>query len=263
MVTNSFAIHLGHDVPVATAAIHDGHALRDTVRDAIALSEPERLREEDPYTAQWVDVVDTRLIGLRSRFECDLNRPREKAVYQTPEDAWGLRVWREPPTPEMIAESLAQYDAFYAAATETLEQMRQQWGHFVVLDLHSYNHRRDGVDAPPADEASNPEVNIGTGSMDRVRWAPVVDCVVQHLRSVDMLGRTLDVRENVKFKGGHFSQWVHRTFREHACSISIEFRKSFMDEWTGEPYPGHVRAIRDALALLVPKLEQSLHQVGD
>ncbi len=248
---------------MCAAAIHDGHALRDDVRSAIALSDAERLREEDPFTAQWTNVVETRLIGLRSRFEVDLNRPREKAVYQTPDDAWGLNVWRHPTTPEMISASLAQYDAFYAAASTTLEHMRKQWGHFVVLDLHSYNHRRDGSDAPPAAEALNPEVNVGTGSMDRERWAPVVDCVVNHLRSTDVLGRTLDVRENVKFKGGHFSQWVHNEFPEHACSLSIEFRKSFMDEWTGEANPAHVYAIRNVLALMVPKLEQALHQVGD
>ena len=30
----------------------------------------------------------------RSRFEVDLNRPREEAVYRVPEDCWGLDVWR-------------------------------------------------------------------------------------------------------------------------------------------------------------------------
>lgn len=263
MVTPSFAIRIGTDAPVAAAAIHDGHALRDDVRQAIALCDGERLKEEDPFTAQWADVVDTRLIGLRSRFEVDLNRPREKAVYQTPDDAWGLNVWRHTPTPELINASLAEYDAFYAAARVTFEQMRKQWGHFVVLDLHSYNHRRDGANAPAADERSNPEVNVGTGSMNRERWAPVVDCVVHHLRGTDVLGRSLDVRENVKFKGGHFSHWIHNNFPEDACSIALEFRKSFMDEWTGVPNAAHVGAIRDALGQLIPKLERALHQVGD
>ena len=30
----------------------------------------------------------------RSRFEADLNRPRDRAVYLTPADAWGHQVWR-------------------------------------------------------------------------------------------------------------------------------------------------------------------------
>ena len=42
----------------------------------------------------------------------------------------------------------------------------------VVFDLHTYNHRRNGPDGPPADPAGNPQVNIGTGTMNRDRWAP-------------------------------------------------------------------------------------------
>ncbi len=65
---------------------------------------------------------------------------------------------------------------------------------------------------PPADEAENPQVNVGTGTMDRARWAPVVDRFIADLRAYDFPGGRLDVRENVKFRGGHFSRWVHETF---------------------------------------------------
>jgi hypothetical protein len=163
----------------------------------------------------------------------------------------------------MVTASLAQYDAFYAAAGETFAHMRNLWGRFVVLDLHSYNHRRDGPTAPPADSATHPEVNIGTSNMDRRRWAPVVDRAIAHLRTVDFMGRRLDVRENVKFRGGHFPHWIHDMFPAHACAIAIEFRKSFMDEWTGTPDTRHVQAIRHVLARLVPELKQALQGVGD
>jgi N-formylglutamate deformylase len=262
-VRKSFLIRTGDDVPVAAAAIHDGHALRADVRAVMALGDEERLREEDPFTAQWTRVVETRLIGLRSRFEGDLNRPRERAVYRRPEDAWGLDVWHDTPPPSMVTTSLAQYDAFYVAAGETFAHMQEQWGRFVVLDLHSYNHRRDGPTARAADPATHPEVNIGTSNMDRRRWAPVVDGALVHLRTVDFMGRTLDVRENVKFRGGHFPHWIHNTFPANACAIAIEFRKSFMDEWTGTPDSTHVEAIRQVLACLVPELERALQAVGD
>jgi N-formylglutamate amidohydrolase len=262
-VTNSFLIRTGDDAPVAAAAIHDGHAVRADVRAALALGDEERLREEDPFTAQWAEVVETRLIGLRSRFEVDLNRPRARAVYQQPEDAWGLHVWRDTPPPSMVTASLAQYDAFYAAAEQTLARMHKRWRRFVVLDLHSYNHRRDGPTASPSDPETHPEVNIGTSNMDRRRWAPVVDGAIAHLRTVDFMGRRLDVRENVMFRGGHFPQWIHNTFPSHACAIAIEFRKSFMDEWTGIPDTTHVQAIRQVLASLVPEVERALKGVGD
>jgi len=262
-VDTSFLIRTGDDSPVAAAALHDSHALRAEVCAAMGLGDEQRLREEDPFTAQWAEVVETRLIVLRSRFEVDLNRPRAGAVYQEPEDAWGLQVWRDTPSPSMVAASLAQYDAFYAAAGISLAHMHRQWGRFVLLDLHSYNHRRDGPAARPADPATHPEVNIGTSNMDRRRWAPVVERAISHLGSADFMGRTLDVRENVKFRGGHFPQWIHNTFPGHACAIAIEFRKSFMDEWTGAPDATHIEAIRLVLAGLVPELQEALKGVGD
>ena len=85
------------DSPIVAAAVHDGHELRAEVAKLMALGDSERKREEDPYTGGWTAVAPTRIIGLNSRFEVDLNRPREKAVYLTPEDAWGLDVWRESP----------------------------------------------------------------------------------------------------------------------------------------------------------------------
>ena len=76
--------------PIVATAIHDGPGLRDETRAAMALSEAERLREEDPFTGQAIVDVPTHLIAGRSRFEIDLNRARDVAVYRTPEQSWGL-----------------------------------------------------------------------------------------------------------------------------------------------------------------------------
>jgi len=261
-MNESFQISYGTEVPVAAAAIHDGHALRPDVASAVALDDAARLREEDPFTARWAEVVDTRLVGLRSRFEVDLNRPRDKAVYRRPEDAWGLEVWRESPLPEdLVQASLEQYDAFYSAAHLVLSRLEERWGRFVVLDLHSYNHRRGGPDAPPADPVENPEVNIGTGTMDRDRWAPVVERLMAELRGPDRTGHVLDVRENVKFQGGQLPRWVHENFPESGCAIAVEFRKSFMDEWSGEPDAERVGAIGQLLAGAIPGLVVALQDV--
>jgi hypothetical protein len=122
----------------------------------------------------------------------------------------------------------------------------------VVFDLHTYNHRRDGSDGPPADPEQNPEVNLGTGTMDRDQWAGLVDRFMADLSAVDFMGRQLDVRENVKFRGGNFARWIHETFPESGCALSIEFKKCFMDEWTGQPYPNQLDAIQQALVATVP-----------
>ncbi len=251
------------DGPVVATAIHDGHTLRDEVADIMRLGEADRLREEDPFTGQWTTIADTRFIGLRSRFEVDLNRPRENAVYIEPEDAWGLQVWREKPSLTIVERSLAEYDAFYAQVEQVLSDLEQRLGRFVVFDLHTYNHRRAGPRGPIADPALNPEVNVGTGTMDRARWAPIVDRFIADLRAFDFLGRHLDVRENVKFFGGQFPGWIHENYPGSGCALAIEFKKFFMDEWTGEQDPARkqVEAIRQALESTVPGVLQELQRL--
>lgn len=235
------------DSPLVAAAVHDGHELRPEVANLLALSDRERRREEDPCTGSWTRVSDSRIVARRSRFEVDLNRPRDAAVYCRPEDAWGLDVWKSPPPEDLIRRSLAEYDAFYEVVEGLLAEKEQRHGRFVVYDIHAYNHRRDGPDAPAADPAANPDINVGTGSMDRRRWGPVVDRLISDLRSVDFLGRRLDVRENVNFQGGEFPAWVHRRFPESGAAIALEFKKFFMDEWTGQPYDEIVRAVERSL----------------
>jgi hypothetical protein len=246
--------------PLVATAIHDGHAVRDEVRAHLALDEASRLREEDPFTAQWTEVAPTRVVGLRSRFEVDLNRPRGKAVYRTPNDAWGLTVWRDDPPEQMFARSLAEFDAFYGAMRELLQGIVGEHGCFVVFDIHTYNHRRDGPGGPEAEAAGNPQVNVGTGTMVRERWAPVVDAFIDSLRAFDFPGGRLDVRENVKFFGGNWPRWVHETFPETGVAIAIEFKKFFMNEWTGEADERLVAAIGQALQSTVPAVLDALER---
>lgn len=249
------------DGPLIAAAIHDGHLLRDEVARHSALSESERLREEDPYTGAWTEVADTRIIASFSRFQVDLNRPRERAVYRRPEDAWGLSLWKNELPGDVIARSLQEYDDFYAEVGRVLSGVRQRHARFVVYDIHSYNHRREGPEGPPADPEGNPEVNVGTGTLDRERWAPVIDRFIEALRAFDYQGRRLDVRENVKFRGGHFPHWIHETFSESGCALAIEFKKFFMDEWTGELDRSLHETIQRALAATVPATLEGLREV--
>lgn len=251
MSRSRWHIHEGNGALVA-AAIHDGHRLRDEVAHHSALSESERLREEDPYTGAWTEVAGTRIIASDSRFQVDLNRPRDRAVYRRPEDAWGLSLWTSGLPGDVIARSLQEYDDFYADARKVLSRVEKRHSRFIVYDLHSYNHRREGPDGPPADFEGNPEVNVGTGTLDRDRWAPVIDRFIEALRAFDYQGRRLDVRENVKFRGGHFPRWIHETFPMSGCALAIEFKKFFMDEWTGELDRSQHETIKRALAATIP-----------
>ncbi len=147
----------------------------------------------------------------------------------------------------MVARSLAEYDTFYRCLEATLEALISRFGRVVLFDLHSYNHRRGGVDGPVAEPDENPEINVGTGTMDRQRWSPIVDRFIDQMRGFDFLGRRLDVRENLKFSGGQFSRWVHERFPETACSIAVEVKKFFMDEWSGEVDQTQLHEVGEAL----------------
>jgi N-formylglutamate amidohydrolase len=242
--------------PLVATAIHDGHALRPEVARYAALDDATRLREEDPWTRLFTRVAPNRVVGLRSRFEVDLNRPRDKAVYERPEDAWGLHVWSERPPDSVLETSRALHDEFYEELTALLEELVVTHGGFVLLDVHSYNHRRAGAEEPYDDPGANPEVNVGTGTVDRHRWGPLVD------RFVTELGATgLDVRENVRFKGAYLSRFVNERFPT-GCSLALEFKKTFMAEWTGEVDEERIEELTAMLRHAVPGLIEELQAVA-
>ena len=251
--------HVGGGPFIATA-IHDGHDVREEVARHLALSDSERRREEDPCTGEWTQVAPLRVVGTRSRFEVDLNRPREKAVYRIADDAWGLTVWKDDPPQEMFERSLAEYDAFYDAMHRLFTEISRQYGRFVVFDLHSYNHCRDSAGGP-ADPERNPQVNVGTGTMNRERWAPVIDTFIDTLHSFDFPGGNLDVRENVKFFGGNWPRWIHENFPETGVAIAMEFKKFYMDEWTGKLDETRVEAIGKALQFTAPAVLDAFKRI--
>jgi N-formylglutamate amidohydrolase len=238
--------------PLVATAIHNGHQVREELLNKMSILETDRLREEDPFTENWTQVANTRVVGLRSRFEVDLNRPRERAIYMKPEDAWNLKVWNKDLSDRDVEISLSAYDAFYAEMYQLLSDLKNQYGHFVVFDFHSYNHMRNGPEGPPAHPDANPEINVGTGTLDRSYWAPVVERFMDILLNFDYFGRKLDVRENVRFRGGNFPFWIHQHFPRSGCALAIEVKKIFMNEWTGKPDHDRINTITRALQSTVP-----------
>ncbi len=240
---------------IVSSALHAGHELRPSLRPWCALGPTERMREEDPYTDVIAALGTGMLAGRHSRFEVDLNRPRGAAVYRGPEDAWGLEVWRAPLPDAEVARSLELYDRFYEAAAALLDETVAAHGAAVVFDVHSYNHRRGGPDAVPSDPATDPEVNLGTGTLDTGRWGGLVDGVTRALAADG-----LDVRENVRFRGGHFAAWAHARYGGTVAVLAFEFKKTFMDEWTGAVDIGAVTRLRASLGACVPLAEAAVRE---
>jgi hypothetical protein len=207
--------------PIVATAIHDGHELREEVAAAMKLSDADRLREEDPFTGQAIVDVPTHIIAHRSRFEFDLNRDPQKAVYRTPDQSWGLEVWHGECGEAVCARSVNIHAAYYRMMATMLDDVAA-----VIIAMH----------VEPAPQAEAPDINIGTFSMPREQWAFLLDPLMDAMRGFDFNGRHLDVRENVAFQGkGEQARFVHERYPGRGCAIALEFKKFFMDEWTGEP----------------------------
>ena len=236
---------------MVAVALHDGHEVREEIAPLLALSAADRLREEDPYTGAWTAIAPTRIVARRSRFEVDLNRSPERAVYRVPADAWGLTVWKDSLPDDVLNRSRALRAEFYDAVKHVLKNLLSRHKRLVVYELHTYNHHRLGPDAPYDDPTKNPQVNLGT-VYNAPPWRPVLERFKNDLRDYDFPGGPLEVAENVKFDGGYFARWLGEEFPDTVCNLCIEFKKFFMDEWTGTlDEPLHA-AIHDALLSTVP-----------
>jgi N-formylglutamate deformylase len=241
--------------PIVAAAIHNGHDVRPEIAAHIAVAAEERRREEDPFTDRFTQISPRRIVVNRSRFEVDLNRPVEEAVCLDPKDCWGLRVWKRRPSPELIDASRRLHSDFYTELDDFLSETKRQHERFVVLDIHSYNHMRAGPEEPPEDPARNPDVNVGTGSLNRARWGALVDRFIADLAAQPA---HLDVRENVKFRGRYLAAWIHKHFPEDGCCLAIEFKKTFMNEWTGRIDESRMQDLISALTATLPGLKEEL-----
>ena len=253
-----WSMHRGAS-PVVGTAIHNGHALPPGFGTGMAIADEARLREEDPYTEYFIRDLPNRIVVHQSRFAVDLNRDREAAMYLKPEQSWGVQVFLQPPSPGLVRQAMRIHDQYYANLRTFLRQVEERCDCFVVLDVHSYNHRRDGPDAPAAPADLTPQVNIGTFSMDRQRWAHVVDPFMERLRAFEFRGQQMDVRENVAFQGrGEQTRFIHNEFPATGCAIAVEFKKFFMDEWTGVPDSEELSAMRRFVSFTAATAERLL-----
>ena len=208
--------------------------MRPDVADCLRLDDNQRRYEEDPYTGEWTSIAPTRIVaGVRGSKSISTARATRLFISRRPMPGDSTSGSARRPQ-ELVSRSLRAYDDFYAHLRHLLERLVADHGQVVVFDLHSYNHIREGAGGAAAEAEGNPEINLGTGTMARALWSPIVDRWLTAMREYDYLGRRLDVRENVKFFGGQLPRWIHENFPNSVCALAIEVKKFFMNEWTGE-----------------------------
>jgi hypothetical protein len=241
--TGGFAYDIDLRVPCLATAIHAGHRVRQELAPLMAIGEMERLFEEDPATDEMVRGTPSCLWALDSRTEYDLNRPLRAALPLTPEQFWGVRVYREPPTPEMNRRSLEKYRAFYRFMASCLWVLVERFGSALVYDIHSYNLSRQlakGIAQPPV-------FNLGTELLDRRRWGARIDGWLKQLRAIDLPGRLVTVEENRVFSGkGELCRQL-TAWDPGILVLPTEIAKVYMDERQGVLHPRIVAALREGL----------------
>jgi hypothetical protein len=68
------------------------------------------------------------------------------------------------------------------------------------------------------------------------------------MRGSRLVGESIDARSNVKFEGRFLASWVHSRYGGVGCALAIEFKKVYMDEWTGSIDRALLRGLGEALA---------------
>jgi len=239
----SFTLKIDEYVPYVCGAVHDGHQFRKDLWDNCLHSEYDRWYEEDPETKNMVISHPILISGCDSRFEYDLNRDPENAVFDT---AWGKQLWRNPLPEEEKAKSLQKHTNFYKVVKALISKIEEKFGVCVVYDMHSYNWQRWDREVPTW--------NLGTSNIDNNRFGEQVESWRQMLASIELPNNIKQTAKvNDTFQGnGYFLKFITNTF-ENTLVLATEIAKVYCDEYKQVIYPEVVAAVEQQLEALIPE----------
>ena len=238
----SFTIKITHYVPYICGAVHDGHQFRKSLWQNCLHTEYERWYEEDPCTKDLVQSHPIVIAGCDSRFEYDLNRHPETAIYT---DAWGKQLWRKPLAENERKLSLKKHGNFYQVLHALVNQIELKYGKAIVFDIHSYNWKRWDREVPTW--------NLGTSNIDNKRFGKLTESWSNRLGEMRLpSGIKSTSKINDTFQGnGYFLKYITENF-SNTLVLATEIAKVYCDEYTGILYPEVVRSVEEQLKELIP-----------
>jgi len=239
----SAEFHILEPAHYVGVALHAGHRVRRDVLEQMVVAEADRFREEDPYTDHFIKDFPVRIIALDSRFEYDLNREEERSIYSSARGIWGLDVWRLKVEGRMREDTLKKHREFYSLVDLIVEYLLEHFGKLLVYDMHSYCYQREKKQQWFEDPG--PEINLGTVAVNRELFAPVIEPLIGLLGENEIDGHPVRVGENEIFPGGYLSRRLSRAYFDSVLVLALEYKKLFMDEWTGEVYKDKLRKLID------------------
>ncbi|GAB5399487.1 MAG: hypothetical protein Aureis2KO_10720 [Aureisphaera sp.] len=247
----SFTIKIDDYVHYACGAVHDGHHFRRELWDNCLHTEYDRWFEEDPCTKEFVKSHPIVIAGCDSRFEYDLNRDPDNAIY---EDAWGKKLWKQPLPQVQKEHSLAKHHAFYSVVHALIDKLEEKFGVCVVYDMHSYNWRRWDREVPV--------INLGTMNVDRDRFEKEIESW-RHSLSELQLPHAIEATSKINdtFQGnGYFLKYITKSFK-NTLVLATEFKKIYCDEIGQVIYPEVVAAIEQQLRVKLKEHADAFYAV--
>jgi len=239
----SFTIEISNYVPYICGAVHDGHQFRKDLWNNCLHTEYERWYEEDPETKNMVLSHPIIIAGCDSRFEYDLNRAPETAIY---EDAWGKQLWKQPLSEKEHQKSLKKHAAFYKVVHALVSKIEEKFGVAIVYDMHSYNWKRWDREVPTW--------NLGTANVDNERFGETIEAWRHSLSEIKLpSGIESTSKINDTFQGnGYFLKYISQNF-ENTLVLATEIAKVYCDEYSQILYPEVVAAVENELKQRLPK----------
>ncbi|WP_066218414.1 N-formylglutamate amidohydrolase [Formosa haliotis] len=237
----SFTIKVEKYVPFICGAIHDGHHFKRDLWEYCTHSEYERWYEEDPETKHMVSNCPIVISGLDSRFEYDLNRSPEEAIYK---DAWGKPLWKKPLLKSLRDRALNKHKNFYKVLHHLVATIESIYGHAIVYDLHSFNIKRWDRDIPTW--------NLGTSNVDESRFKKVINGW-RHMLTEIKLSKHIPSTAGINdtFQGnGYFLKYITANFK-NTLVLATEIGKVYCDEIKEIIYPEIVTNVREQLGLKI------------
>ena len=233
----SFTIKIDEYVPYVCGAVHDGHQFRKELWDNCIHTEYERWFEEDPATKEMVKSHPIVIAGCDSRFEYDLNRAPETAIYT---DAWGKQLWHNPLPENQQKKSLQKHTNFYKVVKALLSKLEEKFGICIVYDMHSYNWKRWSREVPTW--------NLGTSNVDNNRFGKEIESWREILEKMPLPNRIKSTSKiNDTFQGnGYFLKYITQNFK-NTLVLATEIAKVYCDELTQTMYPEVVVAVEKYL----------------
>ncbi|WP_420323023.1 N-formylglutamate amidohydrolase [Flagellimonas sp.] len=248
----SFTIKIEKYVPFVCGAVHDGHQFRKSLWENCLHTEYERWYEEDPCTKQMIQGFPIVIAGCDSRFEYDLNRPPETAIFDT---AWGKQLWKETLPEKEKQHSLAKHENFYKVVHALIAKLESKFQKVIVFDMHSYNWKRWDREVPVW--------NLGTTNIDNSRFGDLVErwrLMLENMKLPNGIVTTSKINDT--FQGnGQFLKYITKNFK-NTLVLATEISKIYCDELTGIIFPEVVKSVEDQLKVLIPEMVSAFEEAN-